>query len=151
MEDKKINKMLRIAIGVVFFLLVVCMFLLFPKAACPADKWTTLDYTLQSAVITTQVIDWGQTLDIAKSQPKVLSEGDGWRMIQRRRSEINPILGDHPSVGRVNTYFISSIILNSVVAHYLPKPYRNIFQVLSIGCESYFISRNYHVGLKINF
>ena len=53
------------------------------------------------------VVDWGQTLDIAANPD--------------RYHEINPIIGRHPSRGRVNLYMGASAILHPVVTWLLPE------------------------------
>ena len=53
------------------------------------------------------VIDWGQTLRIADNPDQY--------------HEKNPILGRHPSRGRVNTYMLAGAILHPVVTWLLPE------------------------------
>lgn len=101
------------------------------------DPWDTTDKVLASVALTATVIDWGQTRYIAKN-PQQFHEN-------------NPILGEHPSVGKVNTYFVGAIVAGAVVAHYLPSEYRKYFlggvSVLEIGVAAH----NKHIGIKVSF
>lgn len=97
--------------------------------------------TLLLALITLNVADWGQTLDIARNPTEY--------------HEYNPILGDHPSVSDVNTYFAIAIPVQIGVGflleEYAGKKWRNAFWSGCIGLELGMVANNYNLGLKINF
>jgi hypothetical protein len=100
------------------------------------SDWSTLDKTLLVASTATNVVDWGQTRTIAMNP-------DQWR-------ERNPLLGDHPSVGRVNTYFISRLILIPVLAHYLPE-YRTAILSLWLAIGVGYSGHNHIIGLRMTW
>ena len=97
-------------------------------------KWTKTDTAIQATWTAMHVIDWSQTRKIAK-EPRFYSEP-------------NPILGEHPSVGRVDSYMAISAVANLGVAYALPKPYRRYFQVLSIGMTGKGVFLNFDIGLR---
>ena len=96
-------------------------------------KWTKADTAIQATWTVLHIVDWSQTRQIAK-EPRRFYEG-------------NPILGRHPSVGRVDTYMALSAVANLGVAYALPKPYRRYFQVLSIGITGKCVILNFDIGL----
>jgi hypothetical protein len=102
-----------------------------------ASDWSKVDTALQITYSALHVIDWGQTLDIAK-HPK------DW-------SETNPILGKHPSISKVNSYFAATLVGHAVVSYLLPKPYRRIWQCMWIGIEAGYVTHNYSVGINVRF
>jgi len=57
--------------------------------------------------------------------------------------ERNPILGKHPSVGKVDTYMAISTVGNAVIAYTLPHPYRRYWQVGWIGATGFFVTFNF--------
>ncbi len=83
------------------------------------------------------LIDWGQTLEAAR-QPD-------------RYYEMNPILGKHPSVGNVNLYMATSLIVHPMISYFLPKKYRKAWQYISIGISGGCVIHNFNAGLKVKF
>ena len=116
-------------------LLSICI--IFLNFSVVNAEWTATDTAFQLAYTTLHVVDWGQTLDIAKNPDK-------WH-------ETNPILGKHPSIGRVNTYFITTLIGHTFISYILPKNYRRIWQCVWIGIEGGYVAHNYHMGIRVNF
>lgn len=106
--------------------------------------WTKTDIALQSAVVTFQVADWAQTRWFVK-HPYYLGPNtrtyEGW----------NPILGENPSVGKVNNLIFLGIIGHAVVSNYLPPDFRRIWQgsvlVLEIGA----VNHNRVAGVKFSW
>lgn len=86
---------------------------------------------------TLNIIDWGQTLDIA-------DKPDEFR-------EVNPILGEHPSKGRVNTYFALASLAKLGITHILPSKYRKWWLGFNIAVSGYCVGNNYHIGARVNF
>ena len=107
-----------------------------PVSAQTVYDWSTLDKTLLVASTAANIVDWGQTRTIAYNP-------DQWR-------ELNPFLGDHPSVGAVNTYFISRLILVPVLAHYFPE-YRTIILSLWLATGVGFSSHNHSIGIRMTW
>lgn len=81
-------------------------------------------------------MDYKQTLDI-KNHP-------GY-------SEINPLLGAHPSDARVRNYFIGATVAYGAVSYLLPPEYRSAFQWGAIGLETAVVLHNHGIGLRMTF
>lgn len=112
--------------------------ILFLVLASPAHAdWTKKDTVYQLTYTVLHLIDWGQTLDIARNPDDFY--------------EMNPILGEHPSVGRVNTYNIVSLITHTAISYYLPPKYRRWWQVSAIGVKVILVSHNNNIGVKVSF
>ena len=101
--------------------------------------WSTAD-----TVVTT--MDWGQTLDI-------VDRGDTYH-------ETNFYLGDHPSRGKVNTYFFIANAFQWGVSWALPTDAellgfrfnpRRAFQVTWATVETTTVAHNYAIGLRFSF
>jgi len=105
--------------------------------ATPCYAWDRNDTLREVAWQGLHLVDWGQTLNIAK-EPTLYHE-------------INPLMGKHPSVGKVNTYMCLSALTHLGVSALLPKEYRIYWQWISIGVTSGLIIHNYNIGLKVRF
>ena len=81
--------------------------------------------------------DWKQTRQIAR-QPD-------------RYYERNPILGKHPSVGRVDTYMVASGVLHWIISAKLSPKWREQFQLVSISMQANVVQQNYEIGLGLRF
>lgn len=83
-------------------------------------------------------IDWAQTRSISKN-PQFLHE-------------TNPILGEHPSVGKVNNYFLATGLAHALIANQLPPELAKIFQYGTIGLEAGVTGRNkFKFGIGMTF
>ena len=102
-----------------------------------AENWTKKDTYTELAFLSIHFLDYQTTIDIAK-KPNLYVEK-------------NIILGEHPSIGRVNTYFISTAIIHPIISYYLPKKYRKTFQYFSIGVSTLAVTNNLSCGLKFQF
>lgn len=102
-----------------------------------ADEWTASDSLLQGATTLLLVADWMQTRTIAKSPD--------------RFDEANWFLGRHPSVGAVDGWFLGSILGHLVVSLVLPRPWREVWQGLTITLELAVVAYNARVGIGFNF
>lgn len=108
------------------------------KSDLGRSGWTTEDTARQLASLGLLGADWAQTRTIAKN-PGLFSE-------------TNKILGEHPSVGRVNNYFATSIIAHQLLANQLPPELRKILQYGTIGLESGVTGRNkFKFGVGMTF
>lgn len=101
-----------------------------------AKDWTREDTNRQAVVTALLVVDWGQTRYIAK-HPEF--------------HETNPLLGEHPSIGQVNNYFVASILAHATVSMILPPDWRKGWQYIWIGIEADTVDRNRHIGIKVSF
>ena len=116
---------------------LILLFLCFPKSVIAADEWTTGDTYREVTAFVLRSIDWKTTLDIARRPQEF--------------SELNPLLGHHPSEGKVNTYFLITSLIHPVISYYLPKDYRIAFQYISIGVSGTAGLTNLWSGLQIKY
>jgi len=103
------------------------------------------------------LLDWGQTRTIAMERTQGYTwsnpDGSGGTIYggKPKYTEINPILGDHPSVGRVNRYFAASLVINNAVYFLLPEKWRNYY-ALGVGTiEAGFVLHNNFAGVRISW
>lgn len=113
---------------------IFILLLLFPLSTFAWDKTDTQREIVWQVM---HIIDWGQTVDIAKNPGKYY--------------EINPLLGKHPSVEKVHKYMIASSLIHYVVSTSLKSKYRKYWQYVTIGITGTLIMHNYRIGLRINF
>ena len=117
---------------------IILAFLLFAGCAhYKPDPWTKNQVILQGVATGLKIIDFGQTLDIAKNPDEYY--------------EINPIIGKHPSTSRVKKYFYASLITQPIITYLLPTDYREAWLGANIVISFYLVERNYGVGLRVNF
>lgn len=86
------------------------------------------------------VIDWRQTLTIATER-----NDDG----SFRWHELNPLLGRHPSRGRVHAHFGIGAVLLALLAYLLPVEYRQTFLVAACAIEGLIVARNHVIGIRV--
>lgn len=99
--------------------------------------WTKTDIALEAVALTTLLIDYKQTRDIANHP---------------MRYETNRILGDNPSDARIRNYFIGAAVGHVLVAHALPNGMlRTAFQAGTVAVEMSVIGHNKRMGLRIKF
>lgn len=117
--------------------LALCLALLaLPGAAAAGDPWSRADLAWQGLFVATAAVDWGQTLD--------LIERPGYW-------ERNPILGEHPSRGEVNAYFVLGLTAHTVIADRLSGPHRRWWQAGWVLVELVVIAGNQGRGIEVRF
>jgi hypothetical protein len=114
------------------WLLLLCLF----ASPLAAQQRQPIDYVLVGTNAGLLLADWSQTLQIARDP--------------LRHGEQNALLGLHPSVGRVNTYFAVSFIANAAIL-WLPTTPRRIGYVGLIAWKAHTVIRNHRLGLTIGF
>ena len=102
---------------------------------CLFCSWTWQDTTREIIYTGLHVTDWMQT-----------RQG-----ISGGMKELNPILGEHPSMGKIDTIVGLSLMGHILISGLLPKPYRTILQYITIGIESGAVIHNYNGGVRIEF
>ena|SRR3990167_11441589 len=102
---------------------------------CLFCSWSNADSIREITYISLHVTDWMQT-----------RQG-----ISGGMKELNPILGEHPSMGKIDTIVGLSLMGHILISGLLPKPYRTIFQYITIGIESGAVIHNYNAGVRIEF
>lgn len=118
---------------------LLSLFLLIP-ACCQADEWTKADTAREVAYLILHVVDWGQTRNIVH---RYQQGEDFW--------EANPILGKHPSIKRVDSYFSFMMVAHVAVAYVLPRGWREGFQYTTTGLKTGLVISNNSIGLKVDF
>jgi hypothetical protein len=109
----------------------------FGTAQAADDEWTMEERTTFAMSSVLLVADWAQTRQIARNADLY--------------QETNPILGAHPSMGRVNTYFAAALALNYVIGNSLASGWRRAWFVGVGGVEASVVQRNLSIGLKLSF
>jgi hypothetical protein len=109
-------------------------------SGCASAQWTTADTIRQGAIVALQAADYFQTRTIA-TETYPGTDCPRW-------TEQNPILGEHPSVGKVNAFFITAIAANALVSYLLPPTWRMGWQYISIGYEGNVVLDNYRAGIR---
>lgn len=80
------------------------------------------------------IADWAQTRRIA-DDPNYI--------------ETNPILGENPTSGDVNRYFVSAIILHNVIGEViLPKKLRKKYYIGVSLFQGAAVTHNFSIGVK---
>ena len=119
-----------------FYLLIILC--LIPAVATAADPWSRRDVALQATYFLFHALDWGQTRQIARAPDRY------WEAC-------NPLLGSHPSQGRVDAYFTLSTLAHAGITHLLPSRYRPYWQGITIGVSGYCVGRNLSIGLGVRW
>jgi hypothetical protein len=125
-------------------LLAICLMISVITNSEASDKWTKTDVSLQAVYTVLHVIDWGQTLQISR-EPIYYSSDHSKRYMRR---EQNFVLGAHPKVDEVHKYFLSTLVLHTVISHVLPENYRTVWQGSTIALQAYVVGRNFSLGLN---
>jgi len=112
------------------------------------DKWTREDSYRQAAVTVLLVVDWAQTRYLVRHpiDPKQADGTYNWRS-----EGYNRVLGEHPSIGRVNNYFLAATLGHAAISALLPPDWRKAWQYVVIGVEANTVERNHHIGIKMEF
>ena len=105
-----------------------------------ADPWSKQDIALEVTCFAFHlIINWGQTRDLVTRRDQGFYE------------ELNPLLGKHPTMTMVDSYFIGSSLLHLGITHILPKEASPYFQVVRIGIAGTCVIKNLSVGLNMRF
>lgn len=107
--------------------------------AFAGDDWSEDDTAREIIWQTINVVDWGQTLDIA----------DKCRTMNIH--ERNPLLRRCPTFSEVNKHFIAGALLHFGASYVVPVKYRPGFQWMTIGFGVNVVGNNVHLGLRMQF
>lgn len=108
-----------------------------------ADDWNTTDKLLGGVALAATAIDFGQTRWISEhcnAQERIDCHG-----------EDNPLIGKHPSMGRVNAYFTVVPIAAFIIADNISSEHRLVFLSIAAGIEVAVTAHNAHVGYHMAF
>lgn len=114
---------------------VVALALASPAQA--GEEWTTLQKVSYTTSLVANVIDWGQTRTIAKNPHKY--------------RELNKILGDHPSTGFVNNYFLATTAILATLPHFSETYRKYMMPMVAAGLTINVARNHFKVGLKMSF
>ena len=108
------------------------------QAPCfaPSRRLTGTDYALLATSTTLLATDWLTTVDGVR---------------RRSNSETNVFLGQHASVGRLNTYMALSAIANLSVARISKPSLRRAVWIVVSAVEVRVILHNFALGYHLNF
>ena len=101
------------------------------------DEWSDADVKREAVYLAVDTVDWLQTRNIARNPDKFY--------------ETNSYLGQHPSVGKVNGYFATMMLVHVGIVTVLPSKYRAVFQFTSIVYEASYVAGNYKLGISAKF
>ena len=110
-----------------------------------ADDWTTEEKLGESVYLTLHAIDWMQTRYIAKHPVCCVSDGQ-----YQYYHEINPALGTHPSLDRVNAWFGMMAIAQPLIANALPRRWRDPWIAAGVVMELSLTEHNASIGIKMD-
>lgn len=116
---------------------VLIALLLLSSLPTRAQEWTTTDKQLAVAAGAVLMLDWGQTLYVARHPQQFV--------------ENNRLLGEHPSVVRVNTYFLTVLAAGIGATAFVPDQYRTYLLGGALAFEIGVVARNRHVGIRLSF
>lgn len=128
--------------------------ILFASTARAGDDWTTGDTVRQAVVTGLLIADWGQTRWNVKHESDCNTPSGLYPrnpICDALRYETNPLLGQNPSMGRVNIYFSAAIVGHAAISYALPRGWRDGWQYVWIGIEANQVNRNRSIGIKIDF
>lgn len=117
---------------IIIFLLIIILTLL-PVVCSGADRWRKEDTARQLIMTAIVTMDYKQTLDITRSP---------------NHTERNPFLGEYPSKKKVRYLIPLALAGHTAVAYMLPHKYREIWQGVGIGVESWAVGSNDNNGLE---
>lgn len=118
------------------------------------NRWTKTDTVLEIIYTGLHLIDYNQTIEIAKCEhvPTEVQEKINKfknRNCYGKKYEENKFLGPHPSRGKINRYFLGTLIGHYFIARWLDKPNRTIWQSFWIYTEYNAITHNKRMGFTI--
>lgn len=65
--------------------------------------------------------------------------------------EINPLIGKHPSVDKVDRHFVASLLVKNGVFFILPEKYRFYWAGANIAVSTGLVIHNNSIGIKFDF
>ena len=111
--------------------------LLFCVSVATAEPMSRTDNAWEIAYQVMQVVDWSQTRTIAQHPDRFM--------------EYNPLIGRHPSIGRVDTWMAVGMVSHYVVSRSLNRRWRRTFQVYTTVAEIAVAGNNRRVGIWLSF
>ncbi len=116
-----------------------------------ASNWTKADDKLLLTSSLLIGVDWLQTRSQATRTRSFIDDNGTEGTITRYGDEWNPLLGRQPSMRRVDTYFISALILNAACLYALPERQRRAYGREVVMLEVLAIGNNLACGVGMRF
>ena len=116
--------------------------------ACAFDEWSEADKTREAVMVGVTTIDWLQTRNIARHN---CTNPDTGAHDCYENGPAAAFIGNNPSIGQVNNYFIASMLVHAGIVTALPSKYRAVFQFTSIAYEASYVAGNYKLGISAKF
>lgn len=123
-------------IGLILWIIFLLLLWFCPSCSY-ANQWTQTDTSREVIWLGLHIIDWGQTLDAARNP--------------QQYKEINPVIGTHPSVGKVNIYMGAWVTAHPVISYILPPKWRLYWQWIGIIVKTGCVINNNAIGLQVRF
>ena len=102
-----------------------------------ADDWTSTDTAWQMSYTALLAMDCAQTRYGASHPEKF--------------EEVNPLLGKHPSKGRINNICIATGFGHFGISYVLPKGARRLWHFGTVSVELFTVANNKMAGVKMEF
>lgn len=120
------------------YLALIIILIIWSIAGAYASDWSKKDTVRESIYIAVSAADWAQTRYIAKHPSKF--------------RETNSMIGAHPSISKVNNYFVGMIATHALIAELLPNGRaRAGWQIAGIAWETMLVLHNHEIGINFNF
>ena len=113
------------------------LILAFVACAARAQPWTLDQKQIGAVMLAAAVIDYGQTMTIARSRGY-------WH-------EYNPLIGYHPSQMRVNIYFAVVPAVAYLALDALPSDTRTTAMKILAITQLGFVGRNAYLGIGMRY
>lgn len=104
-----------------------------------ADEWRTGDTYREGTFQILNIIDWRQSIYMAKHPDKFKESEAAW------------LIGQYPSTTDVDRLILISAILHPIIAYNLPYGWREVFQYITIAGKLNATTNNAYIGLKLEF
>jgi hypothetical protein len=130
----------------ILIMLIMCTIsLIIVRSPVYAAEWDEKD----TGLLLLRIIDWGQTRNTA-SNDWFGTDKNGFDVYN---SEINPLLGKHPSLKTIDTYFVSLLLIDWYIHNNEDKLLKlsKWWQYSNIVVETGLIGHNYNLGWKFSF
>ena len=116
--------------------IIVAILLLVSLSAHAERDWTTEEKVWGATATTLLLMDYGTTRNIAHRPNEY--------------RELNPLLGNHPSIAQVNLHFLVAIPAILLAADYFPE-YRKEILMITSAVELVAVGNNLRIGLHLDF
>lgn len=114
------------------------LLVLMSSSAMATDPWSKTDVALGTTAMTLNVVDWRQTVYIARN-PERYDEAVNW------------MLPKHPSQDQVHLYFALRAAVVLTAAHYSPSWLRKSILVGASTISVVCIEKNLGVGISVRW